>query len=687
MQEEQKNSKKSDVGSFIEQKIKNKVLKKIFLFLMANPIVLVVIGCVIGFLVFFCVFIILISTVFSTVQVPTDMYISKGVTLSEKEKEDNEELATTEVTEKECKEGFFDKFLPGLQSGCELLNYINKQVTKYESNTGYSVDKGLVIASIWYAYAQTSNDDRKNNIDSSNGQNMLGSIVESINSGIFDFKKDDVVKLIENQNLIVEYDYKIYEEEKNSDGTVSHSCKKHEGLKRFDKNIIFNMFMRYGEDTIKDFTSDVKNKYSKEDSSKECGGGDSGISLEKYENFAKYNVSIKDELELDYKNGFMATTFPTTNFKLDDNIKYPKLIEKLLAEIFSHSKDINSMFGYDENLIAINYVSLEMQATSLVNLSRNELVSTLGPIAQAYYTKYPELLASTILTLAISEHGTPATDNLLKKTNNFFSISCGSYEGECYNGWRVYSNIGESFEDLVKLITNPDGRYKDIGNYGTTEQQLEYIYKQGYCVPFESCNSNGLNVLNSHSFKKYDSKVNIPNGMSINDFINSQFITSLDIPSVDVKNGFTLPWGGLDINKFRVTGKYGTDRGDHIHAGTDYGIPSGTPMYSILPGKVIRSSYYGTAGNAVIVYHGEIENGKGLVSYYFHFSKYAVSVGDSVNAGQFIGMSGNTGRSEGPHLHFEVRTFEKGQDVTKHSAGKHFNSDAFLKSMIVKVNS
>jgi murein DD-endopeptidase MepM/ murein hydrolase activator NlpD len=76
----------------------------------------------------------------------------------------------------------------------------------------------------------------------------------------------------------------------------------------------------------------------------------------------------------------------------------------------------------------------------------------------------------------------------------------------------------------------------------------------------------------------------------------------------------------------------------------------GDPVYAVFDGKVRLSKAAGNYGNLVIIRHNN-----GLETYYAHLSERSVQMGDWVVAGQQIGLGGNTGRSTGPHLHFEVR--------------------------------
>ena len=85
------------------------------------------------------------------------------------------------------------------------------------------------------------------------------------------------------------------------------------------------------------------------------------------------------------------------------------------------------------------------------------------------------------------------------------------------------------------------------------------------------------------------------------------------------------------------------------HNGMDLAVPVGTPVRAALPGRVVTSKYHNSYG-----YYVKIDHGNGLSTLYAHNSKLLVRVGQSVQAGDVISLSGSTGRSTGPHLHFEV---------------------------------
>lgn len=86
-----------------------------------------------------------------------------------------------------------------------------------------------------------------------------------------------------------------------------------------------------------------------------------------------------------------------------------------------------------------------------------------------------------------------------------------------------------------------------------------------------------------------------------------------------------------------------------FHKGLDFAAPYASPVWSTAPGTVITAGLTGPNGNLVVVDHGY-----GYRTAYAHLSQIRVHVGDTVQAGQVIGLSGNTGRSTGPHLHYAV---------------------------------
>lgn len=118
-----------------------------------------------------------------------------------------------------------------------------------------------------------------------------------------------------------------------------------------------------------------------------------------------------------------------------------------------------------------------------------------------------------------------------------------------------------------------------------------------------------------------------------------------------VLNGYHHP------ANFRKTSDYGWRR-RRMHRGVDLGYPTGTPVAAAWDGQVriSKGSNTGGYGNLIVIRHDN-----GLETYYAHLSRRLVNPGQMVHAGDIIGLGGNTGRSYGSHLHFEIRYL--GQDI------------------------
>ncbi|MFE3789052.1 M23 family metallopeptidase [Streptomyces goshikiensis] len=112
---------------------------------------------------------------------------------------------------------------------------------------------------------------------------------------------------------------------------------------------------------------------------------------------------------------------------------------------------------------------------------------------------------------------------------------------------------------------------------------------------------------------------------------------------------FVAPVGGGGIStQYKTPGAMWSSG---YHTGADFIASSGTTVRAVGAGTVVSAGWAGSYGNEVVIRHAD-----GKYSQYGHLSQLSVSVGQSVTAGKTIGLSGSTGNSTGPHLHFEIRT-------------------------------
>lgn len=109
------------------------------------------------------------------------------------------------------------------------------------------------------------------------------------------------------------------------------------------------------------------------------------------------------------------------------------------------------------------------------------------------------------------------------------------------------------------------------------------------------------------------------------------------------------------IKPFRVSSHFNPHRVNPVtgrvapHKGVDFAMPVGTPVLAVSDGEVVSAKYSGAAGNYIVIRHGHQ-----YTTRYMHLKKLLVTTGQKVKRGDRIALSGNTGRSTGAHLHYEL---------------------------------
>ena len=152
--------------------------------------------------------------------------------------------------------------------------------------------------------------------------------------------------------------------------------------------------------------------------------------------------------------------------------------------------------------------------------------------------------------------------------------------------------------------------------------------------------------------KQYILKVNKITVLSKSDlFIPMGKISSSDRQKF-LNAGFTSP---IASKNARLSSSFGTRKdpftGEHdFHEGIDLACPLGTPVRTARDGIIVVAGNEGGYGNLVVVRHSN-----GYETYYGHLSKFLVKEGQKVKKGDIVALSGNTGRTTGPHLHYEIR--------------------------------
>jgi len=118
-----------------------------------------------------------------------------------------------------------------------------------------------------------------------------------------------------------------------------------------------------------------------------------------------------------------------------------------------------------------------------------------------------------------------------------------------------------------------------------------------------------------------------------------------------------------------------------FHSGVDLASPLGSPVLAAFSGRVISSSWMGGYGNAIVLEHGQK-----LRSLYAHLSESLVSPGQFIPQGAVIGLSGSTGNSTGPHLHFEEQQLVAGEWAAVDPGGQLQSAQRGLASAMQQIS-
>lgn len=180
-------------------------------------------------------------------------------------------------------------------------------------------------------------------------------------------------------------------------------------------------------------------------------------------------------------------------------------------------------------------------------------------------------------------------------------------------------------------------------------------YEEDYNAPIQYVDDDssyrGTNKViqqGSAGHHKVTADITYVNGVETTvEYVAEEIITE-SVPQIISVGTLTPPTYIKPLSGGSFTSGYGT-RWGKLHAGVDWGCSVGTTIFAASGGTVIRAGWYSSYGYCVDIRHPD-----GNMTRYAHLSSVKVSVGQTVTQGQTIALSGNTGRSTGPHLHFEI---------------------------------
>jgi murein DD-endopeptidase MepM/ murein hydrolase activator NlpD len=318
----------------------------------------------------------------------------------------------------------------------------------------------------------------------------------------------------------------------------------------------------------------------------------------------------------------------------------------------------------------------------LISLSSlEEAEKVIDAIAETYL---PEEKEGTII-LSVSHSfkeepkivpGLTAADNILSVEEALFYLLKGTREEKTYTVqtgetiWGISRKYEMSMAEMIKANPDIDPDYiypGDVLNLIVPKPffTLQATYNREYkrYIPFKTIiqfdedlyrTEYIVETSGKHGSEKVVERVRTENGRILDEEILETSLLETPRTAVVTRGTHRTPDDILISSQILppdigiITSLFGP-RWGRFHNGIDIGIPIGTPVHAYEAGTVIFSGYSNRLGKMVIIEH---ENN--LLTRYGHFSKHLVSLGDWVEKGEPIGLSGNTGYSTGPHVHFEI---------------------------------
>lgn len=426
----------------------------------------------------------------------------------------------------------------------------------------------------------------------------------------------DARLMIENENsasVYIDYDLKVYEEDKLYGRKLDkaeltdrmYSVLKESSVEVKEKAYVidiegFSVTLGSREDVVA-LLEAAKSKYDTENKFTPIllDGSDSRFSYITYE-FINLDTAANDNPLVMASEYGTAAEAVNNSSKAADGMKGIGFAENIeIIETYVPVSQINTL---DE---VIEMVTKEKEENKIYEVEPGD---TLIGIAQKYD-----------LTL----------DRLLEMNPDF------SAEGYIMVGDRINVTVPEP---ELSVVVKKQETYQEEYNL-----PVEYVYNDSQYTTYS-------NVLNEGSagYREVVADVTYVNGAVSSRDIKSETVISAAEAQVVEVGTVTPPTFIRPISGGYLTSGFGARWGT-IHKGIDWGVSTGTSVMASCSGTVVQAGWYGGYGYCITISHGN-----GMQTRYAHLSRVLVNVGQTVNQGEVIGRSGNTGDSTGPHLHFEI---------------------------------
>lgn len=198
------------------------------------------------------------------------------------------------------------------------------------------------------------------------------------------------------------------------------------------------------------------------------------------------------------------------------------------------------------------------------------------------------------------------------------------------------------------VVTVPEPELSVIVTEQTTYEEeydlpVEYVENDSWYTNQEEVVQEG-----STGYREVTAKVTLRNGEETTREVVNENIVTEATPTIIEKGTQEPPTYIKPISGGRFTSGFGK-RWGRMHEGIDWACPVGTAVKASCTGEVVSAGWSNGYGYCITIQHSD-----GKQTRYGHLSKILVSAGDSVSQGEKIALSGNTGRSTGPHIHFEI---------------------------------
>lgn len=262
----------------------------------------------------------------------------------------------------------------------------------------------------------------------------------------------------------------------------------------------------------------------------------------------------------------------------------------------------------------VGYINNKNEFEKKIN---EEILAHSGNVAFVTINQFPEYKLEFV-----SRKEQTSENELINLLKQNAEITYKYYAVNFNNETKAYVNTLEEAQQIVA----------DIKNEYSNNSQLEIGISEFYTVNVDDAKKieNGVNIELA--------KEEVEN--SINEYIDreTKTVNGVYLAATPVQGTITSRFASIE----RVR--------SGVHTGLDIGAAGGTPIKVAADGVVTRSAWTGSYGNLVVVSHGN-----GIETYYAHCSKLIAKVGQTVKAGDTIGLVGTTGNSTGNHLHLEIR--------------------------------